>query len=147
MMVRGNPNAVSIERFNQFLNSGLRVFNNDSQSNQVFIEGAQTLTYSWNSCPVLGTNLSRSLIVLGQEFHFLINFIANHQISYAKSSSDKKFFADNHMDLLLKSRDIYSILICEHRAVLEDLCNSQINKPRELKLGDIIFNNVQVQSK
>jgi hypothetical protein len=56
MTARGNHNAVLVERFNQFLNSGLRVFDNDRKLNRVFIDGAQTLTYSQSSCPVLVDN-------------------------------------------------------------------------------------------
>jgi hypothetical protein len=52
MSSRGN-------HFNRFLNAGLRVFNkNDRGSNRVFVKGSETLAYAWNSCPVLGTNLS-----------------------------------------------------------------------------------------
>jgi hypothetical protein len=147
MGARGNHNGIIVECFNHFLNSGLRVFNNDRASNRVFIEGAQTLSYSWNSCPVLGTDLSRSLLVVGREFHFPINFEANKQVSYVESETDVKLFPDNLTDLLLKSREIYTILISEHRAAHRELRNSQINRPREFKLGDIVFTNVQVQSK
>jgi hypothetical protein len=147
MDARGKHNGIIVERFNRFLNSGLRVFNNDRASNRVFIEGAQTLLYWWNSCPVLGTDLSRSLLVVGREFRFPIDFEANKQVSYVESETDVKLFADNLTDVLLKSREIYTILISEHRAAHRELRNSQINRPREFKLGDIVFTNVQVQSK
>jgi hypothetical protein len=72
LSARGHHDAILAERFNQFLNAGLRVFNNDRETNRVFLEGAQTLTYAWNSCPVHGTDLSRSLLTVGREFHFPI---------------------------------------------------------------------------
>ena len=40
---------------------------------RVFIEGAKTLCYAWNSAPVTGTDLSRSLLVVGREFKFPID--------------------------------------------------------------------------
>jgi hypothetical protein len=40
LVARGNHNAVFVERFNRFLNSGLRVFNNDRGTNRVFVEGS-----------------------------------------------------------------------------------------------------------
>jgi hypothetical protein len=58
LSARGHHDAILVERFNRFLNAGLRVFNNDRETNRVFVEGAQTLMYAWNSCPVLGTDLS-----------------------------------------------------------------------------------------
>jgi hypothetical protein len=39
------------------------------------------------------------------------------------------------------------LLITEHRAAHREYRNAQINQPREFKLGDIVFTNVQVQSK
>eukprot|EP00978_Attheya_sp_CCMP212_P028517 scaffold98634_cov62-Attheya_sp.AAC.1 len=49
LVARGNHNAIFVERFNRFLNSGLRVFNNHRGTNRVFVEGAMTLCYAWNS--------------------------------------------------------------------------------------------------
>jgi hypothetical protein len=147
LSARGHHDAILVERFNQFLNAGLRVFNNDRETNRVFVEGAQTLIYAWNSCPVHGTDLSRSLLTVGREFHFPIDFEANRQRSYNVTDNDKKVFADNLTDLLIKSREVYLLLITEHRAAHREYRNAQINNPREFKLGDIVFTNVQVQSK
>jgi hypothetical protein len=97
-------------------------------------------------CPVLGTDLSPSLLTVGGEFHFLIDFEANPQRSSGVTDSDK-VFADNLTDLLLKSREVYLLLISEHRAAHREYQNPQINNPREFKLGDIGFTNVEVQSK
>jgi hypothetical protein len=63
------------------------------------------------------------------------------------TDKDKRVFADNLTDLLLKSREVYLLLIAEHRAAHREYRNAQINNPREFKLGDIVFTNVQVQSK
>jgi hypothetical protein len=147
LSARGNHNAILVERFNRYLNSGLRVFNNDRETNRVFLEGAQTLTYAWNSCPVLGTDLSRSLLTVGREFHFPIDFESDRRLSFEPSDKEKKLFAANLTDLLEKSREIYLLLITEHRAAHREYRNAQINQPREFKVGDIVFTNVQVQSK
>jgi hypothetical protein len=113
----------------------------------VFVEGAQTLTYAWNSCPVIGTDLSQSLLTVGREFHFPIDFETNRQVPYNISDGEKKLFADNLTDLLLKSREVYLLLISEHRAAHQEYRNAQISNPREFKFNDIVFTNVQVQSK
>jgi hypothetical protein len=44
LSARGHHDAILVEHFNRFLNVGLRVFNNDRETNHVFGEGAQTLT-------------------------------------------------------------------------------------------------------
>jgi hypothetical protein len=144
---RGNHIAILVERFNCYLNSGLRVFNNDRGTNRVFLEGSHTLTYAWSSCPVLGTDLSQSLLIVGREFRFPIDFEADRRVSFETSDKEKKLFADNLTDLLRKSREIYLLLIAEHRAAHREYRNAQIDHPRQFKLGDIVFTNVQVQSK
>jgi hypothetical protein len=85
------------------------------------------LTYAWNSCPVLGTDLSRSFLTVGREFHFPIDFEANGRVSFeATTDNDKELFAENLTDLLLKSREIYVLLITEHRAAHREYRNAQI---------------------
>jgi hypothetical protein len=147
MSARGNHNAILVERFNRYLNSGLRVFIGDRGPNRVFLEGAQTLTYAWNSCPVLGTDLSRSLLTVGREFKFPIDFEADRRVRFEISDHEKKLFAEGLTDLLMKSREIYTLLITEHRAAHREYRNAQIHHPREFKVDDIVFTNVQVQSK
>jgi hypothetical protein len=100
------------------------------------------LTYAWNSCPVLGTDLSRLLLMVRREFHFPIDFEANHRVSSEATDNSKKCFAENLTDLLLKSREIYVLLITEHGAVQQEYRNAKIKFPGEFKVGDIIFTKV-----
>jgi hypothetical protein len=124
LSARGNRNAILVERFNRYLNAGLRVFKNDRDTNRVFLEGAQTLTYAWNSCLVLGTDLSRSLLTVGREFQFPIDFEVNCQMSFEISDREKKLSEESLTDLLLKSREIYLLLIKEHRAAHREYRNA-----------------------
>ena len=50
------------------------------------------------------------------------------------------------MDILSQSREIYKILIEEHRAMHRELRNNEITNAREFRLGDIVFARRQVQS-
>jgi hypothetical protein len=143
---KGNHNAVAVERFNRFLNAGLRVFNNDRYSNRVFVEGSETLAYDWNSCPVLGTDLSRSLLVTGREFKFPIDFVSQQTVNFEASDNDKKSFASDLTTLLAKCRKIYTLLIGEHRAAHRECRNAQLINPKKFQLNAIVFTNVQVKS-
>jgi hypothetical protein len=143
---RGNHDAVLVERFNRFLNAALKVFNNDHETNRVFVEGALMATYAWNSAPVAGTDLSRSLLVLGREFHFPIDFTSRQHITFKLNDKDIKTFASNMLDLMEKCQEVYTLLIQEHRAYHRELRNAQISSPRKFKLDDIVFARVQVQS-
>jgi hypothetical protein len=71
----------------------------------------------------------------------------NRQVSFDISNEEKKLFADNLTDLLLKSREVYLLLISQYPAAHREYRNAQINNPREFKLNNIVFTNVQVQSK
>jgi hypothetical protein len=147
LCAKGNHNAILVERFNRYLNAGLRVYDNDRGTNRVFVEGAELLAYAWNSCPVLGTDLSRSLLAVGREFHFPIDFAARRHFMIDPTDSAKKSFAKDVLDLMEKSQFIYKLLINEHRAAHREYRNAQINNPRKFKVNDVVFTNVQVQSK
>jgi hypothetical protein len=123
------------------------VFNNDRDSNRVFVEGSETLAYAWNSCPVLGTDLSRSLLVTGREFKFPIDFVSQNTVNFEASDNNKKSFASDLTTLLAKCREIYTLLIGEHRAAHREYRNAQLNNPKQFQLHDVVFTNVQVQSR
>jgi hypothetical protein len=73
--------------------------------------------------------------------------VAYQQISYDITEKHKKLFIDNLMDLLLKSQEVCLLLIAEHLAAHWESHNAQLNNPREFKVGEIVFTNMQVQSK
>ena len=56
--------------------SRLRIMTNELDSIQIALEAILLLIYAWNSCPVLGTAISRSLVAVHREFSFPINFSA-----------------------------------------------------------------------
>jgi hypothetical protein len=99
---RGNHNAIFVKCFNRYMNAGLRVFNNDRDTNRVFVEGAETLTYAWNSCSVIGTDLSRSLLTVGHEFKFPIDFVtSNRTVNFEHTATSTRSFATDLTDLML----------------------------------------------
>ena len=122
---RGNHNGMLVERFNRFLNKALRVFVNDKDSVQTFVEGSYLSTFAWNSAPVSGTDISRSLVALGREFSFPIDFTVPQKFSLDLSPSAVESYASTLSSTLSKSREIFEILINEHRAYHRELRNSQ----------------------
>ena len=93
MCARGHHNTILVERFNCFLNSALIVFGNNRISNMVFIEGSFTSCYVWDSALVATTDLSSSLLVTGNEYHFPIDFQSRSRITYNLSESEVKSYA------------------------------------------------------
>ena len=147
MSARGNHNAIIVERFNKFLNSGMRIFTSQRGTPRVFQEAAETLAYAWNSAPVTGTDLSRSLLTVGREYRFPIDIVNNCHITFNIDEIHVRSFADDLTILLEKCREIYILLIQEQRALHREYRNSQLNNPKKFKVGDIVFTNVQLQSK
>jgi hypothetical protein len=69
-----NHDPMIVERICRFLNSCLTVFCNECGDNRVALEGILISLYAWNSAPVIGTDISCSLLVTGREFSFPIDF-------------------------------------------------------------------------
>ena len=63
-----------VERLNRYLNEGLRIMTNERDSTRVALEAILLLIYAWNSSPVPGTDISRSMVAVRREFAFPINF-------------------------------------------------------------------------
>jgi hypothetical protein len=47
---------------------------NDQDSICIALEAILLLIYTWNSCPVLGTDISHCMVALRREFSFPIDF-------------------------------------------------------------------------
>jgi hypothetical protein len=63
-VARGNHDAIMVERFNQFLNSSMLIFNNNCKSNYVFLEGAMMCCYAWSSAPIFFSFLQFVIFIL-----------------------------------------------------------------------------------
>ena len=136
---KGNHQAMLVERFNKYLNKTMKIFTNERGTNKYYVQGALLFAYAWNSSPVSGTDISRSLLVLGREFQFPIDFATDNTFS---TNNSPKIVSE----YTTQSREINKILIEEHRVMHRELRNSEIKNEREFRFGDIVFARRQVQS-
>ena len=143
---KGNHQAMLVERFNKYLNKALKIFTNERSSNRTYVEGALLAAYAWNSAPVSGTDISRSLLVMGREFNFPIDFSTDETFSTRNDPKAVFEYTKQLIALLKESREIYRILIEEHRAMHRELKNAEISKPRSFELDDLVLIRRQVQS-
>jgi len=148
LLAKGNHNGMLVERFNRFLNDALTIFLNDRDSTRTFLEGAYLTAYAWNSAPVLGTDMSRSLVAIGREFNFPIDFVtpSSRVYSHSVSPSMVETYTHQMLGLLKKCQEIYKILISEHRAMHRELRNSQLPEPFQFHVGDFVLAKKQVKS-
>jgi hypothetical protein len=63
-----------VERVNRYLTKGLKIMTYKQDSVHVALEAILLLFYAWNSCPIPGTDISQSLVVIGREFAFPIDY-------------------------------------------------------------------------
>ena len=133
---KGNNQAMLVERFNKYLNKVMKIFNNERGTNKT----------AWNSSPITGTDISKSLLVMDREFNFPIDFATDEMFSTNNNPQIIFEYTKNLVEILSQSRDIYKILIDEHRTMHREMKNSEIKNEIEFKVGDVMFARRQVQS-
>ena len=69
-----NHDPMIVYRIFLFLNSCLTVFFNECGNNRVALEDILMPLYAWNSVPIVGTDISRSLLVTGLKFNIPIDY-------------------------------------------------------------------------
>jgi hypothetical protein len=62
---KGNHKAVSVERYFRFLNKAVTIAINDRDDHTVWVAAAMTAGYAWNSAPIDGTDILRSVAAVG----------------------------------------------------------------------------------
>ena len=146
VLARGNHKGLGVERFHRFVNKVETIDGNDRGSHDGFIRTAKTAQYAWNSAPIDGTDVVRSLAAVGRVFRFpldvdlsptpTLNDTTNSNLfSYLRESSDESQFA----------LSIVQILVEERRSAHQERQNKGKQQPN-FHVGDIVKAHVQVQS-
>ena len=141
-----NHDGMIVERINRYLNKGLKILCNERDSVRVAAEALLLLIYAWNSAPIPGTDISRSLVVTGREFSFPIDFSAEKHLELTSSPDSVSNFAKDQAKLLAASRGVAKVLLEEHRAWHRELLNKNRVDPRLYSVGDIVFAKRAVRS-
>ena len=119
----GNHNTIMVETFNALSNKVLRIFCSERDTTICFVKGAQILAYAWNLVTRAEIDMSRSLVVVGREFQFLIDFIENY-INMDITSLNKNQYAMDLKHRLTKCREVYKVLIAEYRNMHREYTNT-----------------------
>ena len=119
-----NHNPMIVERLNRYLNAGLRIMTNEHDSVRIALEAILLLIYAWNSCPVPGTDISRSLVAVGREFAFPIDFSAGKNAELISSPSSVANYSRKLATWLDACRDVAMLLVKEQRAWHQELINA-----------------------
>ncbi len=104
------------------------------------------MLYAWNSCPVPGTDISHSLVPVGREFAFPINFSASKHWELASSPSTVDSYSKELAARLQACHLVANLLVREQHSYHCKLINARRPDPRIYSLGDIVFACCAVKS-
>ena len=120
---------------------------NEPDSVRVALEALLLLLYAWNSCPTPGTNISCSLVAIGHEFAFPIDYSTNKHWALTTSPISMESYSRDLATRLSALCKVAHLLVQEHRRAYHcELINSRCQDPCTNSVGDIVFACCAVQS-
>ena len=145
-LARGNHKGLSVERLHRFLNKVMTIDGNDRGTHAGFIRTAKTAQYAWNSAPIDGTDVVRSVAAVGREFRFPLDveLSPSPTLNNETNSNLFQYLRDTAADSAF-ALSIVQILIEERRLAHQERHNAGKKQP-DFQVDDIVKAHVQVQS-
>jgi hypothetical protein len=106
---------------------------------RVALDALLLLLYAWNSFPVPGTDILRSLVVVGREFAFPIDYSRSKHWELTSSPATVETYSKQSAEHLGACHDIALLLVWEQREWHCALINSRWRDPHVYSPRDIIF--------
>jgi hypothetical protein len=106
---------------------------------QVAFEAILLLLYAWNSCPVPGTDISCSLVAVGREFAFPIDFSSGKHWELTSSASMVVSYSKDLVARLSACRLVAELLVEEQHAYHCEYINVHRPDPCIYSIGNIVF--------
>ena len=143
---RGNHHGLSVERYHRFLNKTQTIQGAEIGTHENFKRTVLLSAYSWNSAPIDGTDIIRSIPAVGRIFRFPfdssisplppLNNTDNKQLlQYLRDTSSESTWATAILQILIEDRRE------QHRL------RHNLNKTSQhLKVGDVVRAHIQVNS-
>ena len=60
-LIKRNHKGLSVEHFHRFLNKSVTIAAEEHGTNNIFVPDSIASTYAWNSAPIDGTDIIRSI--------------------------------------------------------------------------------------
>jgi hypothetical protein len=98
---------------------------NEQDSNCIALKAILLLIYMWNSCPVLGTDISSCTVALGREFSFPINFSTGKHAELYSAPDTVETYSKQLATCLSCCRVVAKLLIKKHCCLHRKLVNSR----------------------
>ncbi len=134
-----NHNPMLVERVNHYLTKGLKIMCNERDSVRVALEAILLLVYAWNSCLVPGMDISCSLVAVGREFAFPIDYLGGRHWELTSLPSTVMSYSRELAMRLSACHEVAEILVEEQRSYHCELINAPHPDPHIYSLGNIVF--------
>jgi hypothetical protein len=102
---------------------------NKCDSVRISLEAILLLIYAWNSCPIPSTDIAHSLVAIGCEFAFPINYSTNKHWELTSSPISVKSYSRDLATRLSALCKVAHLLVKEHHAYHCELINSRCPDP------------------
>jgi hypothetical protein len=112
---------------------------NERDMVRIALESLLLLLYDWKSCPVPGTDILQSLVAVGHEFAFPINYSSGKHWQLTSLPDTIDTYSKQLAIRLSACRKVAELLVCEHREWHHALINSCRQDPQVYSPGDIEF--------
>ena len=146
ILAKKNHKGLLVEKFNRFLNKAVTIAAENRGTNDVFVTTGVAAGYAWNSSPIDGTDIFRSVPVLGRELRFFLDvdisalppLVSNNTdsvVSYLRLTDFNRHFATTILKILIEDRRITHM--------------ERINNNRNIvsiQPGDLVMDRTAVQS-
>ena len=146
ILAKRNHKGLLVEKFHRFINKAIIIVAEDRRTNDIFVAASVVAGCVWNSFPIDGTDILRSIPAIGQELRFPldIDLSALHPInssnaesvvSYLRLTDSNRYFASTILKILVEDRSTVHV--------------ERINNNRKIVTilhGDLVVARTTVQS-
>ena len=77
VLAKRNRKGLSVENFHRFLNKSVTIAAEERGTNDIFVPASIAAAYAWNSAPIDGTDIIRSVPAIGRSLYFPLDINLN----------------------------------------------------------------------
>ncbi len=86
-----------------------------------------------------GTDISRSLVAVGRDFSFPIDYSSGKHWELTSSTTADVSYSKDLVTRLSVCQEVAKLLVDEHRSYHQELINARCPDPHVYSIGDIVF--------
>ncbi len=128
-----------VEHVNQYLTKGAKIMTNKQDSVRGTLEASLIPLYAWSSCPIPGTDIFWSLVAVGYEFVFYIEYWTNKHWELTSSPLSRESYSQDLSTRLSTLREVAQLLVQEQCPYHWELVNLLWLNPCTYSVGNVVF--------